>query len=35
MTKKELRRWFDSLPFEERFAVQMFVVKLYTMENER
>lgn len=35
MTKKELQYWFDNLPFEERFAVQRFVVKLYTMEDER
>ena len=35
-TKQQLQRWFDSLPLEDRLALQIFVVKLYGMEiNEK
>lgn len=34
MTTKQLQYWFDNLPFEDRFAVYRFVVKLYTMEDK-
>ena len=33
MTNKQLQAWYDNLPFEERFEVQRFLVKLYVVEN--
>ena len=32
-TKKDLQRWFDNLPFEDRFEVQKLLIKLYCLER--
>lgn len=32
MIKQDLRHWFNTLPLEDRLALQIFVIKLYGME---
>lgn len=33
-TKKDLQRWFDNLPFEDRFIVQKFLILLIMLEEK-